>query len=272
MVKQLSYHSPENSTVNILLWGKEGVGKTYLSSSMPKKVLYLTFDSNALNGLNDLIVSGKLKKEDVPYLAYDEGDYKEISNAYKNPANPFGLNQIYDECKFETLVIDSLTSFFKLAMQYAIELAGTYDLKEKPTIERPQLVGYGIRSTATKEMVFNVINWCNKHKVNCVLIAHKGDMIKDEATGALFHGIQLSGDIPNEIARQCDECWLLGVNNTGNRSLLVQPTNNIRPLKSRMFASDVRNVDADNIDLTKLIEAWQSEGKITNQVLINMKG
>lgn len=270
MVKEIQSWNPENSTLNVLLWGKEGVGKTYLTASMPKKILYLTFDPNALNGVNDLIVGGKIKQEDIPYLSFDDGDYKEVALAYKDSRNPFNLNKYYEQVQFNTLVIDSLTSWFKLAMTYAIELARSYGLKETPTIERPQLVGYGIRSTATKEMAFNVINWCRAHNVNCVFIAHKGEMQKDEQTGMMYNGIGLSGDIPNEIARWCDEAWMMGVDGKGNRLLQVQPLANARPIKTRMFSSDVNQVDATNLDLTRLIDVWHSAGKIDNSKLTEL--
>lgn len=272
MVKQVKQWEPQNSTINILLWGKEGVGKTYLTATMPKPCMYLTFDPNALNGVNDQIVSGAIKAEDIPYLSFDDGDYREVAMAYKDPTNPFGLESIYKETQFKTLVLDSLTSWFKLALTYAIELSRTYGLKEQPTIERPQLVGYGIRSTATKEMAFNLINWCRKHGVNCVFIAHKGEMVKDEQTGIMYNSIGLSGDIPNEIARWCDECWMMGVDGTGKRLLQVQPLSNARPLKTRMFSSDVSTVDATTLSLSQLIDAWRSTGKINNDTLTHLKG
>ena len=74
LVKQVKQWEPQNSTINILLWGKEGVGKTYLTATMPKPCMYLTFDPNALNGVNDQIVSGAIKAEDIPYLSFDDGD------------------------------------------------------------------------------------------------------------------------------------------------------------------------------------------------------
>ena len=270
LVKQIQEWTPENRTINILLWGKEGVGKTYLVSSMPKKCLYLTFDPNALNGINDLIVSGRINKEDVPYLAFDDGDYKEVAMAYKNPRDPFGLEEIYQKTPFNTLVIDSLTAWFKLALTYAIELSRTFGLKEQPTIERPQLVGYGIRSTATKEMAFNVINWCRKHNVNCVFIAHKGEMSKDEQTGMMYNSIGLSGDIPNEIARWCDECWMLGVDGVGKRLMQVQPLANARPLKTRMFDTSVGTIDVTNFNLSDLIDVWHQVGKINSSTLTDL--
>lgn len=266
-MKEIKQWKPENSTINILLWGKEGVGKTYLSASMPKKIMYLTFDPNALNGVNDLIVSGQLKQEDIPYLSLDEGDYKEVAMAYKDSRNPFNLNHYYQQMLFNTLVIDSLTSWFKLAMTYAIELARSYGLKETPTIERPQLVGYGIRSTATKEMAFNVVNWCRAHGVNCVFIAHKGEMQKDEQTGLMYSSVGLSGDIATEIARWCDEAWMMGVDGQGNRLLQVQPLANARPIKTRMFDVSVSQFNATFLNLSQLIDVWHSVGKIDNSRL-----
>ena len=270
-MKEVKIHKPNNSTINIMLWGREGVGKTYLSASMPKKALYLTFDPNALNGINDLVIDGKIDANDVPYITYDEGDYKEIANAYKNPRNPFFLNEMYSKNKFETLIIDSLTSYFKLALQYGVEFASMLSEKEKSTIERPGYAGYGVRSVATKEMAFNVINWCTAHGVNCVFIAHEGEMEKDQNTGIMYRLPTLSGDIPSEIARNCDESWYLYASNDGKRSLLVHPMDKIRPLKTRMFANDVQSVNADNLNLSKLIDAWRSLGKINNQALENLQ-
>lgn len=266
-MKEPKTWSVEDSTLNIMLWGNEGVGKTYLTATMPKKIMYLVFDPNALNGINDHIVGGRLNPEDTPYISFDEGDYREVALAYRDPENPFGLNDIYNKQKFETLVIDSLTSWFKLAMTYAISLAKTYGLKESPTIERPQLVGYGIRNTATKEMAYNVVNWCRKHKINCVFIAHKGELQRDEQSGILYSSIGLSGDIASEIAKWCDECWHLGVDGTGKRILNVQPLANSRPLKTRVFQTDVNQVDATHLDLTKLINVWKSVGKINQSTL-----
>lgn len=267
MAKPISYHQPEASTAHILLWGREGIGKTYLSASMPKPCLYLTFDPNALNGVNDLINSGAVKATDLPMISYDEGDYNEIRDAYKVPKNPFGLNEIYKDYNFKTLVIDSLSSFFKLALQYGVEMASMLGEKEKSCIEKPGFAGYGIRSVATKEMVFNVINWCNKHKVNAVFIAHEGELVKDQNTGILYHQLSLSGDIPMEITRWCDEAWYMYINGAGERCIQALPNNKIRPLKTRMFDSTAKVIPADKLDLTKVIDAWRSHGKINDQAL-----
>lgn len=269
MVKVVEYHSPINSTIHILLWGKEGVGKTYLSASMPKKILYLTFDPNALNGVNDLLINGKIQSDQIPMLSYDEGDYKEIAKAYKDINNPFGLEDVYKDLKFNTLVIDSLSSYFKLALQYGVDYTNMTD-REKCSIEKPSYGGYGVRSVATKNMVFNVINWCNKHNINSMFIAHKGDMVKDNDTGMLYHGLGLSGDISTEIAKWFDECWLMGVTDEGERMLTVHPKKNIRPLKTRIFSDDVQTVSANSLDVSKLLDAWKQLGKINLQALKNL--
>lgn len=268
-MKEIRYHKPENENVNIFLWGREGVGKTYLSATMPKPCLYLTFDSNALNGVNDLLVSGALKAEDVPEVPYDEGDYKEVANAYKKPNNPFGLNELYEKVKFKTVVMDSISSFFKLALQYGVEYANMTE-KEKVSIERPGFAGYGVRSVATKEAVFNLINWCNKHNVNCVIIGHEGEMQKDDTTGLTYRSVQLSGDIPIEIARACDECWFLSPSASGERTLVVKPRANARPIKSRMFSSEVQFVSADKLNLSQLLDAWRANGKVNDQVIMTL--
>ncbi len=263
-------YTPENSTINILLWGQEGIGKTFLAASMPKKAMYLTFDPNALNGVNDLIATGKLNRDEIPFVEYDTGDYKEVASAYRDSRNPFGLEEIYKQMPFKTLVIDSLSSFYKLALQWGVEYTALNSPKDKSTIERPGFGGYGVRSVATKEMVFNVLTWCRRHKVNSVFIAHKGEMLKDENTGTLYQGLSLSGDTPSDIAKWFDECWLMGKNEHGERSLLVQPSNGIRPLKTRMFADDVRSVVANNLDLTRLLTDWQVYGKLDQSKINNM--
>lgn len=268
-MKEIQFHKPENANVNIFLWGREGVGKTFLSASLPKPCFYLTFDPNALNGVNDLVVKGDVKAEDLPMVSFDEGDYKVIKDAYKNPINPFGLDEYYNQCKFKTLVIDSISAYFKLALQYGVEYAN--QLKgEQSSIERPGFAGYGVRSVATKEMIFNVINWCNKHKVNCVIIGHEGEQETDTTTGMRYHTVSLSGDIPLEIARWCDECWMLTPSKEGSRILVVKPQANARPIKSRMFASEVQFVQADNLHLDQLLDAWRANGKIDNQVLTDI--
>ena len=266
IMKEVEYQEPSNSNINIFLWGREGVGKTYLSATMPKPCLYLTFDSNALNGVNDLIKDGTIKKEDLPKIRFDEGDYKEIGNAYKKPGNPFGLNELYEKLKFKTVVFDSISSFFKLALQYGVEYANMTE-KEKVTIERPGFAGYGVRSVATKETVFNLINWCNRHDVNCVVIGHEGEMQKDDATGLTYRSVQLSGDIATEIARWFDECWFLSPSQAGERTLVVKPRANARPIKSRMFSDEVQFVPADNLNLSLLLDAWQEKGKVNTQAI-----
>lgn len=87
-MKKAQTHSPENSSISVLLWGKEGVGKTFITSTMPKKILYLTFDPNAMNGLNDRIMNKEILSDDVPYVPYNDGDYMEVANAYKQPKIP----------------------------------------------------------------------------------------------------------------------------------------------------------------------------------------
>lgn len=270
-MKKAQTHSPENSSISILLWGKEGVGKTFITSTMPKKILYLTFDPNAMNGLNDRITNKELVSDDVPYIPYNDGDYMEVANAYKQPKNPFGLNEIYNDIKFNTLVIDSLSSFFKLAGQYGVDYASLVE-KEKSTVEKPGFAGYGVRSVATKNMIFNVINWCANRKINLIIIAHEGEMIKDSNTGILYRGITLSGDIASDMAKYFDECWYMGVNDVGERNIAVHPSTTMRPLKTRMFDDSVKFVQANNLDLACLLDAWRANGKITNQVLENMKG
>lgn len=264
MPPQIKTHKPDNATVNLVIWGREGIGKTYLAASMPKPAMYLTFDPNAMNGVNDLIVDGVVKEEDLPYLSFDEGNYREVASAYKNSSNPFSLDEAYDQMPFKTLVVDSLTSFFKLAMQYAVSVASTFETKKgiASSMEQPGLAGYGVRSMVTKEMIFNVVNWCRKKKVNCVLIAHEGALVKDEVNGLMYHELSLSGDIPMEMSRWVDEVWFMAQNGEGKRSVCVHTSGRVRPLKTRMFADDVTNFEATNLNLTELIDAWRKTGKI----------
>lgn len=219
---------PTTFTMNILLWGEPGAGKTRLASTAPGKKLFLMFDANG----DTTITQSKYESDCLVYKAYKDLNTDIVKSGYNSFDNPFGIAQFCKENGINTVIFDSTTSYDALALKYAVK-----EVKDA-TIDKPSLMGYGIRNTAVQEAINNLIAFCSKNNMNLVVIAHSSPPEKDETTGGMSQTLMLGGKLPTIIPSKFDEVWYL--DKRGAEYFIVLSSNRkIKPMKTRMFPANV---------------------------------
>lgn len=99
---------------------------------------------------------------------------------------------------FKSAVIDSATFCMKAIMARVLALDG-----QKPATFTPQLQHYMAQISQFEEIVQRL---CGNPKLNVFFTAHE-DTNKDEITGRLFKGLDLTGKAANRIPGYFNELW-----------------------------------------------------------------
>lgn len=170
----------KNIKLKVLCYGGSGTGKTTFASTFPKPYFF-DFDGGVLS----------LRGRDVEYDTYTDV-YKgkeRVKSAWKDfQAKKDDLD------KYETIVIDSITTLEDYAMTELLEL----NKRTEPTLhEWGRLVSWMRNFLA-------VINGYDKH---VVVIAHE-EMLKDEITGEVWiRPLVVGKKLPQEMPLFFDEVY-----------------------------------------------------------------
>ena len=147
--------------LTLLLWGAPGCGKTTLAATAPKKCLWINYDDNGTRSLADFDDGDVL----VLDLSGKSNEYIAIQAKKDDPYNVGKFLLANEDVK--TIVVDSMTSFGERALDHAIPFGQTQvKTGEKPTIERPGLIGYGNKNAWTRLLTRNMLRVASRHKRN----------------------------------------------------------------------------------------------------------
>jgi hypothetical protein len=266
----------------VFLWGPAGDGKTTFAATAPGVKLWLSMSDNEhapVSGRNDVDVV------DLSVMGLDDL-FKHGQND-----NPFGLDQLLSEdYSIETVVFDSATALAFRALQKAVADGDGRGSTFRPTIEVPGLTAYGGRNARTITVLTGILRVTAKHNVHCIITGHEADpTTRPDGKGndVIEHiGVQLGGQLVNNMAWRLSEIWHLRQKNTGDkgRVLSYRPTAMRRPMKSRMFRYDAEpafdlNYDAHKDDdakgqmtIAQWHEAWIKGGKQKLHPPVSHKG
>lgn len=158
-LKAVDPKAAEPSKPKVLIYGKPGVGKTWTSLDFPN-VYYIDTEGGA-----DLAhYTDKLKKAGGVYFGPDQGslDFNSVINEIQALAT--------EEHNFKTVVIDSFTKLFNLAVANEAERLGeknAFGADKKPAISQTR----------------RLVNWLTKLDMNVVLVCHEKTQWGTDAKG-----------------------------------------------------------------------------------------
>lgn len=195
----------EKSTLNVLLYGAPGVGKTTFAATTPKPMI----------------------------LNLEHGE-KSIMDKDIDLANCETVNDIRDAVShainngYKTLVFDSLTRYCEMLMDEIVK----EDSKKKPQIQH-----WGELNNRIKKMIWSL----HKKDINTVLIAHVKEF---EEEGFLVKRPALNGGLMQAISGIVDVVGYLYVTEKGDRFLSINPTSTSyakhRTIKSNRIKEDLQ--------------------------------
>lgn len=242
------------SRLSLLIWGPAGAGKTTLAATAPGRKLVVLFDpggADSLRGVPDVSVLD-LSSQPNSIVTYAKGDDKV----------PFGLADAVAD--FDTLIVDSLTTFAAKALGHAISsgFAGN-----NTSLDRPGIAGYTYRSSTTMQMIMNCLNFTGKHNKHCIFIAHEAAPETNDSGAIIRYSLEMGGSTATQVPNRISEVWyLFDPGNNKSRSIMIRPARLRSPMKTRMFVTDAGPEFEWKYDTTKhegatiasWFDAWQT--------------
>lgn len=159
-----------------MLKGEPGTRKSTCALSYPTPQYWFSADQK----MEAMTLPAKRWGIDTKQIEYD--DYSDYDKAKAKLAS-FQLN-----CKFKTIIVDSVTSFGDNMNRQTIKhKAGSGGGKVIGTIHVPGLEEYNAEASAFQEFMAMLKDVHKFHKVNVVLIAHVVGQRKDDDKNKLTH-------------------------------------------------------------------------------------
>jgi hypothetical protein len=151
-LKAVDPKAAEPSKPKVLIFGKPGVGKTWVSMDFPS-VFFIDTES----GADMAHYIAKLKKSGGAYLGKDQGSLSFDTVLEQMEALATEKHQ------YKTLVIDSISKIFGLEIAKETERLGDKDV-------------YGASKKPAVAYMRRLISWLTRMDMNVVLIAHEKDL------------------------------------------------------------------------------------------------
>lgn len=242
--------------LSMLLWGPAGVGKTTLAATAPGRKLLLSFDpdgATSITNRDDVFVA------DMTQLP--PGKTEQVGDD-----NPWSLRQALEgseqELPFDTLIVDSLTSFADKALMHGVASS------KGATVARPSLQGFGYRTALSFRLVVNLLRLTSKMNKHIIFIAHEGAPEMAESGGVLEYPLGLGGQLPSTVPAQLSEVWYMLDSGT-SRTVMIRPGRMRKVMKTRMFSTSGAiefpwKYDADKQQgdgIATWFDAWVKGGK-----------
>lgn len=187
--------------LKILLMGDAGVGKTIFACSLPGKTKVLDFDGKIDSAA--LFYKGKPQFDTIEVEQFTSGlELNPIQQMEKIIKEELIPQQKLGKMSFDTLVLDSITTFSAAALQHIV--------KTNPGVKRvlsaqgvqPCLVDYGILSREFQRLIQGLLAL----PCNVIMLAHIATE-KDEATGQLLRHTMMDGSFAKKLPIFFKEVW-----------------------------------------------------------------
>lgn len=181
------------SNINLLIYGKPGVGKTFLAATADhvpemRPVLYLNVEGGDMTLRHAAPEIRKIPEEGSLTWGQLEMIYNELARQCYNGVQPGDFAP-------RTVILDTLTECQKMNMAQIMAelLMAEPDKGWDPDIPDVRRWGKNIEQ---------IRKWVRKYRdlpINVIMTCHEQEE-KDQMTGAINHKPQLSGKLSNEVA------------------------------------------------------------------------
>lgn len=231
--------NPSRGSLNILLLGESGSGKTFLCRTAPGPVHIDCFDKGAATNLAKWVETGHV----IPDDRWEEEDpmnprvfelwKKEMGNLIK--ANYFDY--------IGTYVLDSATTFGEAVMNQILKNAGIPGQAPRFTHD----------FTPQKTIVMNWIRALLNLPCNTIITGHLATQ-RDEVSGKLQRRFMMTGQASTTIPLKFDEIWVMDPKETSKGTeyrILTKSTD--KDLARSRLAQDGLLDKYEEPDITKLM-------------------
>lgn len=208
-----------------VLWGDAKVGKTTYAMSLPGKKLLINFDPDGyLSVANrtdfDLIDLSEMTALDAGNQATKIGDYI-----------------MANKDKYQSVIVDSLTTLVEMSLNYAIQKGVGKSQTFTPSILAPGLSAYGGRNNVFNDVISRVLRATSLTHMHVFMIAHNADALLDEKGNQISQTIMLPDKARNMTALKASEIWHINQSRSG-RTIYVKPFGIKSPMGSRIINTD----------------------------------
>lgn len=190
----------------LLAQADSGVGKTCLAATFPGPIEYLDFDMKADSAGSFLKSKGLI--EQIKGINVEQFPASMVENPLDKLSKLISTKYIPQQktgrMEFNTLVLDSITTFSSACLQYIVK--SNPGIKRNDTRQGPQpgLQDYGILRREFQRLIPGLLTL----PCNVVMLAHLA-VEKDEATGQIFRHSMMDGSFAKELPIYFKEVWRL---------------------------------------------------------------
>ena len=187
----------------LLLMGDAGVGKTVFGTSFPGRTRVLDFDGKVDSAALFWKKHNVEKLESIEVTQFSAGlEMSPIQQLDKIVREEFIPQQRANKMEFETLLIDSMTTFSAATLAHIV--------KSNPGIKRnasaqgmqPGLQDYGILKREFQRLIPGLLAL----PCNVIMLAHIATE-KDEVTGQVLRHTMMDGSFAKELPIYFKEVW-----------------------------------------------------------------
>lgn len=211
---QLSMFVPES--LNILVYGRNGTGKTEFAGTAPKPILFIDTDK----GITTILSSPRIQQKDQIYVV-PVADQPDPQHPTPQPLGFLTVKQVlsdiaktgkYGTVEPKTIVIDTLTTTASFAMSYVLYI-------NKHSGQQPTLPDWGRQMRELVDIITTGVGL----KQNFIVLAHE-QYVKDELSGRIWCAPLITGKLAMEIGLYFDELYHANVKEVGGKHEYILET------------------------------------------------
>ncbi len=205
-------------SLKILIEGDSGIGKTCLAATFPGKILYLDFDGkvdSAAAFLRHKDWNSQIEAIEVEQFSA-QLDMSPMDKLSKLIAEKLIPQQRTGKMEFQTLVLDSITTFSSATLAHIVKSNPGTKRTESRQGAQPGLQDYGILRREFQRLIPGLLGL----PCNVVMLAHLA-VEKDEATGQIMRHAMMDGSFARELPIYFKEVWRMYVKD-GKRLVQTQ--------------------------------------------------
>jgi len=251
--------SQKRERMTMLLWGKPACGKTVYASTAPGKKLWLLFDPNGTASIR--------KRGDILVVDLSTYPLNKLQDFRQGTSFERDLVQLISDQSIETVVLDSITSFSQMALEYAIKHPTSSGNNFKASLEMPGLKAYGTRTAAIIALCTMIEMAARSNGAHLIFIAHDKEEYNDK--GEIEEvTISLRGGASEAVPPRISEIWRIE-DDGKTRWAYVRNHGKFRPMRTRMFATPDGQTrmklsydqdKASGTTLADLYKQWEDNG------------
>lgn len=244
-----------------LIWGEAKTGKTTWAMTLPGRKLLVNFDPDGYTSV--------AHRDDFSLL-----DLSQLPDSEQvNQAKKVGTFIQQSEDQYDSVIVDSLTSFATAALRDAVNRGVGKTPKFTPTLDAPGLVAYGARTNSMISVIDGILRATSQRKQHCFFITHDEDPeYDDDGKHIVRQTMMLPAKSRKAASIKVSEIYYISRNSRGERTVYLSPFGVITPMGSRIFDTkavpkftlqyDAMQDDAGQKDtLEAIFASWEKNGR-----------